>query len=60
MTPYFALGRSVVAAIALSFTLAACGGGGSDSDPSVAPPQGGGGETTEPETPAAPQLRCAP
>lgn len=58
MTPYFALGRSVVAAVALSLSLAACGGGGSDtSDP---PSTGGGGETTQPEVPAAPQLRCAP
>ncbi|MDH1304580.1 hypothetical protein, partial [Achromobacter sp. GD03932] len=56
MTPYFALGRALVAAIALSLTLAACGGDDDSDDGATAPP-----ETGQPETPPpAPQLRCAP
>lgn len=55
MTPYFALGRALVAAIALSLTLAACGDDDSD-DGATSPP---GTETPEQPTPA-PQLRCAP
>ncbi|CAB3671914.1 hypothetical protein [Achromobacter denitrificans] len=56
MTPYFAPGRALVAAIALSLTLAACGGD-DDSDEGTAPPP----EIEKPVTPPpAPQLRCAP
>lgn len=59
MTSYLVLGRSVVAAIALSLTLVACGGG-SDTDSSATPPPGGGGDIEQPEVPETPQLRCAP
>ncbi|ADP14607.1 hypothetical protein IPU70_16250 [Achromobacter sp. SD115] len=56
MTPYFALGRALVAAIALSLTLAACGGDDDSDDGATSPP-----ETGQPEPqPPAPQLRCAP
>ncbi|EHK65376.1 hypothetical protein [Achromobacter arsenitoxydans] len=56
MTPYFALGRALVAAIALSLTLAACGGDDDPDDDVTSPP-----DTEQPEQPQpAPQLRCAP
>ncbi|WP_176456453.1 hypothetical protein [Bordetella genomosp. 4] len=55
MTPYFAPGRALVAAIALSLTLAACGSGHDDSDDDTSSPP----DVEQPEQPA-PQLRCAP
>lgn len=59
MTPYFALGRALVAAIALSLTLAACGGDDDSEDDTASPP--GTGQPGQPEPqPPAPQLRCAP
>jgi len=53
MNPYFAAGRALVAAIALSMALAACGSGHDDDDDTTSPPDT---ENTQP----APQLRCAP
>lgn len=53
MTSYFAPSRALVAALALSLILAACGSG-SDDDDTTPPP-----DTENPEQPA-PQLRCAP
>ncbi|CAM4222392.1 hypothetical protein [Bordetella muralis] len=55
MTPYFAPGRALVAAIALSLTLAACGSGNDDSDDDTASPP----DVEQPQQPA-PKLRCAP
>lgn len=55
MTPYFAPGRALVAAIALSLALAACGSGDDDSDDDSSSPP----DVEQPEQPA-PQLRCAP
>ena len=53
MTSYFAPGRALVATIALSLILAACGSGHDDDDETTPPPNV---ETPQP----APQLRCAP
>ncbi|MBO9328758.1 hypothetical protein GHR37_06410 [Achromobacter xylosoxidans] len=62
MTPYFfAPGRALVAAIALSLTLAACGGDDSDDGTPTPPPTEEPGQPGQPEQPpTAPQLRCAP
>ncbi len=56
MTPYFAPGRALVAAIALSLTLAACGGDDDSDEARRRLPR-----SKKPVTPPpAPQLRCAP